>query len=80
MPAKKAAKPEQPEEERPRHQQPDMERYQLQIDRQTKRSFKTLEAAQSAALEVKSRFPALQISVYDSVGNSRTMVDISRSG
>jgi len=58
-PAKKSAKPEHQDEERPPHPQPDMERYQLQIDRQTKRSFKTLEAAQSAALEVKTRFPAL---------------------
>ena len=42
MPAKKVAKPEQPEEDRSRQQQQDTERYQLQIDRQTKRSFKTL--------------------------------------
>jgi len=79
MPAKKVSKTEQPEEERPRHQQPDTERYQLQIDRQTKRSFKTPEAARSAALEIKSRFPILQVSIYDSVSKSRTVVDVPES-
>ena len=48
--------------------------YLLQIDRQSKRSFATHEAAQSAAKEIKSRFPALQVSVYDTVSGSRTAV------
>ena len=39
--------------------EPDTERYLLQIDRQTKRSFKTPEAAQAMSLEVKARFPIL---------------------
>ena len=75
MPAKKVAKPEQAEEEHPRRQQTDTERYLLQIDGQTKRSFKTPEAAQGMALEIKARFPILQVSIYDSVSNSRTVVD-----
>jgi hypothetical protein len=79
MPAKKVVKPEQTEEERPQQQQPDTERDQLQIDRQTKRSFKTSEAARSAALEIKSRFPILQVSIYDNVSNSRTVVDVPKS-
>jgi hypothetical protein len=48
--------------------------YLLQIDRQSKRSSATHEAAQSAAKEIKSRFPALQVSVYDTVSGSRTAV------
>jgi hypothetical protein len=40
----------------PRNGKPDTERYLLQIDRQTKRSFKTPEAAQAMALEIKARF------------------------
>ena len=74
MPTKKVVKPEQTDEQRLQHPQPDTERYQLQIDRQTKRSFKTSEAARSAALEIKSRFPSLQVSIYDGVTKSRTMV------
>jgi hypothetical protein len=79
MPAKKVVKPEQTEEERLQHKQPETERYQLQIDRQTKRSFKTFETAQSAALEIKARFPALQVSIYDSASKSRTLVDVPQS-
>ena len=77
---KKIANAEQTEEERPHQRQPDTERYLLQIDRQTKRSFKTPEAAQAMALEIKARFPALQVSIYDSVTKSRTLVDVPKSG
>jgi hypothetical protein len=80
MPIKKVANAEQTEEERPQQRQPDTERYLLQIDRQTKRSFKTPEAARSTALEIKARFPALQVSIYDSVTKSRTLVDVLKSG
>jgi hypothetical protein len=61
MPTKSPAKPEEPEEDRPLQNQPETERYLLQIDRQTKRSFKTSDAARSAGLEIKARFPALQV-------------------
>ena len=67
------------EEERPQQRQPDTERYLLQIDGQTKRSFTTPEAAQSIALEIKARFPALQVSVYDDVTKSRTLIDVPKS-
>ena len=78
MPIKKVANAEQTETEWPPQRQPDPERYLLQIDRQTKRSFKTPEAAWSAALEIKSRFPVLQVSIYDSVTKSHTMVDVPK--
>jgi hypothetical protein len=45
-----------------------------QTDRQSQRSFETPEAARTAALEIKSRFPALQVSIYDSVSKSRTVI------
>jgi hypothetical protein len=48
-PAKKVVKLEQTDEERLHYQQSDTGRYQLQIGRQTKRSFKTPEAERSAA-------------------------------
>jgi hypothetical protein len=78
-PIKRVDIAEQTDNERPPQRQPDTERYQLQIDRQTKRSFKTPEAAQTMALEIKARFPILQVSIYDSVSNSRTVVDIPGS-
>ena len=47
----------------PQERQRDTERYLLQIDRQSKRSFETAEAARMAALEIKLRFPILQIMI-----------------
>src|SRR5262245_31618036 len=42
-------------------------RYLLQVDRQTKGSYKTSEAAQSAALAIKTGYPVVKVSIYDSV-------------
>ena len=47
--------------------QPEARRYLLQVDRQTKGSFNTFEAARSAAVQIKTEFPILQVSIYDSV-------------
>ena len=80
MPAKKVNRADQTEEQpRPEQKQPAKERYLLEIDRQTKRSFTTPEAARSTALEIKARFPALQVSVYDGVTKSRTLIDVPKS-
>ncbi len=79
MPAKKAGIAEETQDDRPQQRQPDAERYLLQIDRQTKRSFKTPEAARSMALEIKARFPALQVSIYDNVTKSRSAVEVPKS-
>jgi hypothetical protein len=80
MPTKKVANAEQAEEDGPQERQPETEHYLLQIDGQTKRSFKTPEAARLMALDIKGRFPALQVSVYDNVTKSRTIVDLPKSG
>jgi len=75
MPAKSAVKSEKAEDEQPKQSRSQNERYLLQIDRPSKRSFKTPEAARLAAMEIKSRFPTLQVSIYDTVSRSRTVVD-----
>jgi hypothetical protein len=51
-------------------------RYLLQVDKQTKGSYKTPEAAQSAALEIKIAYPIVQVSIYDSVDNSTRLVEL----
>jgi hypothetical protein len=80
MPARKLDRADQTDDQpRPEQKQLETERYLLQIDRQTKRSFKTLEAARPAALEIKARFPLLQVSIYDSASKSRTVVDVPKS-
>ena len=40
-------------------------RYWLQVDRQTKRSFKTEEEAEAAGLAIKSKFSQVQVAIYD---------------
>ena len=52
---------------------PESGRYLLQVDRQTKGSYKTSEAAQSAALEIKTEYPIVQVSIYDSVDKSHRL-------
>jgi hypothetical protein len=55
--------------------QPERGRYLLQVDRQTKGSYTTSETAQAAALVIKKNYPIVQVSVYDSVDNSNTLVE-----
>jgi hypothetical protein len=74
-PAKNIAKSEQAKEEPSQQYHADTGPYLLQIDGQTKRSFMTFEAAHSAALELKTRFPVLQVSIYDTASNLRTVVN-----
>ena len=58
---------------------PEIGRYLLQVDKQTKGSYKTPEAAQSAALDIKKAYPIVQVSIYDSVDNSITLVELPRT-
>jgi hypothetical protein len=55
---------------------PESGRYLLQVDKQTKRSYKTPEAAQSAALEIKKAYPIVRVSIYVSVDNSTRLVEL----
>jgi hypothetical protein len=55
--------------------QPERGRYLLQVDRQTKGSYTTAEAAQAAALVIKTGYPIVQVSVYDSVDYTHTFVE-----
>src|SRR4051812_28836157 len=40
-------------------------RFRLQVDRQTKAAYTTLEAAEAAGLAIKRGFPILYVSVFD---------------
>jgi hypothetical protein len=74
MPVKDDSEKEEAEEVFTQRKRPETGRYLLQVDRQTKGSYKTSEAAQSAALEIKTAYPIVQVSIYDSVNNSHTLV------
>jgi hypothetical protein len=54
---------------------PERGRYLLQVDRQTKGSYTSSETAQAAALVIKKNYPIVQVSVYDSVDSSNTLVE-----
>ena len=54
---------------------PERGRYLLQVDRQTKGSYMTSEAANAAALVIKTNYPIVQVSVYDSADTSNTLVE-----
>lgn len=58
---------------------PEAGRYLLQVDRQTKGSYATAEAAQSAALVIKTGYPVVQVSVYDSVEYTHTLIEAPAS-
>ena len=68
---------EEMEEAFSQRKRPESGRYLLQVDRQTKGSYKTAEAAQAAALVIKTAHPIVQVSVYDSVDNTNTLVEAS---
>jgi hypothetical protein len=46
---------------------PDVGQFRLQVDRQTKASFTTLEAAEAAGMVIKKGHPVVRVAVYDTV-------------
>ena len=71
MPEKAAAEPEEHLSQRKR---PEVGRYLLQVDRQTKGSYRTAESAESAGLAIKKEYPILHVTVYDSVDFANTVL------
>ena len=59
---------------------PERGRYLLQVDRQTKGSYTAAESAQAAALAIKNAYPIVQVSIYDSVDNSNTLIEATAKG
>ena len=51
-------------------------RYLLQVDRQTKGSYKTAEAAEAAGMTIKTGYPLVQVSVYDSAEGLHKLVEL----
>jgi hypothetical protein len=73
MPEKAESEPEVQHSQRKR---PELGRYLLQVDRQTKGSYLAVETAQSAGLAIKKGFPLLHVTVYDSVDSATTIVEL----
>jgi hypothetical protein len=58
---------------------PEAGRFWLQVDRQTKGSYQTAEAAQTIGLAIKKDYPIVQVSIYDAVDCLNTMVELAPS-
>jgi hypothetical protein len=71
----KASSEQEGEEVISQRKRPERGRFLLQVDRQTKGSYTTFEAAQAAALVIKTNYPIVKVSVYDSVDNSNILVE-----
>jgi hypothetical protein len=65
---------EQPSQRR----RPEAGQFQLQVDRQTKGSYATYEAAEAAGLVIKQKFPVVRVAVYDSVSGVNTILEVPK--
>ena len=68
-------------EERVGQQQPpERGQFRLQVDRQTKRSYATYEAAAQVGMAIKSNYPLLQVAVYDRLASVETIIQLPKIG
>jgi hypothetical protein len=54
----------------------DGKRFRLQVDRQTKASYATYEAAEKAGQGIKKEHPILQVAVYDGVESVNKIIEL----
>ena len=51
-------------------------RFRLQVDRQTKASYATYEAAETAGLGIKKEHPIVQVAIYDGVEGANKIIEL----
>ena len=69
--------PEEPVEDvTTQPKRPDTGRFRLQVDRQTKGSYPTTEAAEAAGLAIKKAYPILYVAVYDGVDSVTKVIEL----
>ena len=56
--------------------QADSCRFHLQVDRQTKASYATYEAAEKAGLGIKKQHPLVQVAIYDGVEGVNKIIEL----
>ena len=57
---------------------PEPGQFRLQVDRQTKSSFPTFEAAEQAGLVIKTGHPVVRVSVYDAVECVNRVIELPK--
>ena len=56
---------------------PDLKQYRLQVDRQTKASFDSIDDAQAAGLVIKTAHPVVQVSIYDVTAGQNQIIELT---
>ena len=75
----------EPDQEEPaqelfsQRRKPDLGQFRLQVDRQTKASFATLEAAEEAGMVIKKGHPVVRVSVYDTVECVNRIIELPKT-
>jgi hypothetical protein len=59
--------------------QPEAGQFRLQVDRQTKSSYVSYEAAEQAGLVIKQAHPVVQVAVYDAVGGVNKVLELPKA-
>ena len=76
----KVATPDEPAEEQlGRRKRPEPGRFRLQVDRQTKSSYATLDAAETAGMAIKTAHPVVQVNVYDAMEAVNKLIELPQS-
>ena len=76
----KAPDPDEPAQELfSQRRKPEVGQFRLQVDRQTKASFTTFEAAEEAGLEIKKGHPIVRVAVYDTVECINRIIELTKT-
>ena len=59
-----------------RRKRPEQGRFHLQVDRQTKASYETNEAAEEAGIAIKKRHQILHVEVFDVVAGVSKLIEL----
>jgi hypothetical protein len=71
-----ASAPEESVPEQVTQGRPAEGRFSLRVDRQTKGSYATYEAAETVGRGIKKHYPKLQVAVYDGVENVNKIIEL----
>ncbi len=71
---------EEPPRQNPAGQgkRPESGQFRLQVDRQTKSSYATYDAAEAAGLAIKREHPIVQVAVYDARGGENKILELPK--
>jgi len=77
---RKSAAPDHAREPAQRVQPPLVEQFHVAVDRQLKSAHETYTAAEAAALAIKTRYPQLQVTIYDAKEHRHASIEQPEAG